>query len=52
MSIDQMRDTLVTLYKGEKWKNRVYRMSEKQVYAIYMRKTEEGRRLRNEYNKQ
>ena len=44
MSITQMRGQLKTLYKGAyKWVNKVNKMSDMQVYAIYMRMLESGR---------
>lgn len=35
MPIDQMRNTLSTVYQGEKWKHKVATMSDGQVIAIY-----------------
>ncbi len=35
MTIEQMRAEVARLYHGQKWKDRVARMSEKQILAIY-----------------
>lgn len=44
ISIDQMRNYLKKLYRGaQKWVDKVNKMSDKQVYAIYMRVLESGR---------
>lgn len=44
ISIAQMRGQLKTLYKGAyRWVNKVNKMSDMQVYAIYMRMLESGR---------
>lgn len=44
ISIAQMRGRLKTLYKGAyKWVDKVNKMSDMQVYAIYMRMLEAGR---------
>ena len=41
ISIDQMRNYLKKLYRGaQKWVDKVNKMSDKQVYAIYMRMIE------------
>lgn len=38
MSIEEMRDFLVRMYPGSnRWADRVRKMPENQVYAIYMR---------------
>ena len=43
MSIDQMRAALCRLYGGApKWVDRVRKMPDNQVYAIYMRMLEAG----------
>ena len=43
MSISQMRTALCRLYRGApKWVDRVRKMSDNQVYAIYMRMLEAG----------
>lgn len=44
ISIIWMRDQLKTLYKGAyKWVNKVNKMSDMQVYAVYMRMLESRR---------
>lgn len=44
ISIDQMRNHLRKLYNGAyKWVDKVNKMSNMQVYAIYMRMLESGR---------
>ena len=44
ISIAQMRSQLKTLYKGAyKWVDKVNKMSDMQVYAVYMRMLESGR---------
>ena len=44
ISIAQMRGQLKTLYKGAyKWVDKVNKMSDMQVYAIYMRMLESGK---------
>ena len=44
ISIAQMRGQLKTLYKGAyKWVNKVNKMPDMQVYAVYMRMLESGR---------
>lgn len=44
ISIYQMRNYLKKLYGGAyKWVNKVNKMSDMQVYAIYMRMLESGR---------
>ena len=41
ISIAQMRNYLKKLYRGaQKWVDKVNKMSDKQVYAIYMRMIE------------
>lgn len=41
ISIDQMRNYLKKLYRGaQKWVDKVNKMPDKQVYAIYMRMIE------------
>ena len=43
MSIEQMRATLKTLYRGAyKWCKKVDSMPDNQVYAVYMRMLEAG----------
>jgi hypothetical protein len=37
MSIDEMRRELITAYRGNTWKQKVLRMPEDQVTAIYFR---------------
>jgi hypothetical protein len=36
MSIVQMRNAILKVYRGEKWILKVADMSDKQVYAVYM----------------
>lgn len=44
ISINQMRNYLKKLYRGaQKWVDKVDKMSDMQVYAIYMRMLETGR---------
>ena len=44
MSVSQMRSALCKLYGGaQNWVNRVRRMPDNQVYAIYMRMLEAGK---------
>ena len=48
ISIDQMRNYLKKLYRGaQKWVDKVNKMSDKQVYAIYMRMIESGHSMKN-----
>lgn len=48
ISIDQMRNYLKKLYRGaQKWVNKVNKMSDKQVYAIYMRMIESRHSIKN-----
>lgn len=37
MSIEQMRQAIEKVYEGEKWKEKVSKMQDKQVLAIYRR---------------
>lgn len=44
ISINQMRNYLKKLYRGaQKWVDKVDKMSDMQVYAVYMRMLETGR---------
>ena len=43
MSIEQMRGILSRVYISQFWKAKVNKMSDKQVYAVYMRFLEEGK---------
>lgn len=43
MTIEQMRGILSRVYISQFWKAKVAKMSEKQVYAVYMRFLEEGK---------
>ena len=48
ISIAQMRGQLKTLYKGTyKWVDKVNKMSDMQVYAIYMRMIESQHSMKN-----
>ena len=48
ISIDQMRNHLKKLYRGaQKWVDKVNKMSDKQVYAIYMRMIESQHLMKN-----
>lgn len=48
ISIDQMRNHLKKLYRGaQKWVNKVDKMPDMQVYAIYMRMIESGHSMKN-----
>lgn len=48
ISIDQMRNHLKKLYRGaQKWIDKVDRMPDMQVYAIYMRMIESGHSMKN-----
>ena len=48
ISIDQMRNYLKKLYRGaQKWVDKVNKMPDKQVYAIYMRMIESGYSMKN-----
>ena len=48
ISIEQMRGRLKTLYKGAyRWISKVDKMSDMQVYAVYMRMLETGRFAKN-----
>ena len=48
ISIDQMRNYLKKLYRGaQKWVDKVNKMSDKQVYAIYMRMIESRHPMKN-----
>ena len=42
LSIDQMRAFIADQYPSKRWKDRVAKMSNGQVYAIYMRINLEG----------
>lgn len=44
ISIEQMRGALKTLYRGaSRWVTKVECMSDRQVYAVYMRMLESGK---------
>lgn len=43
MSIEQMRGILSRVYVSQFWKAKVNKMSDKQVYAVYMRFLEDGK---------
>ena len=48
ISINQMRNYLKKLYRGaQKWVDKVNKMSDKQVYAIYMRMIESQHPMKN-----
>lgn len=48
ISIAQMRNYLKKLYRGaQKWVDKVNKMSDMQVYAIYMRMIESGHSMKN-----
>lgn len=48
ISIEQMRGRLKTLYNGAyRWISKVDKMSNMQVYAVYMRMLETGRFTKN-----
>lgn len=48
ISINQMRNYLKKLYRGaQKWVDKVDKMPDKQVYAIYMRILESGHSMKN-----
>ena len=48
ISIDQMRNYLKKLYRGaQKWVDKVNKMTDKQVYAIYMRMIESQHPMKN-----
>lgn len=42
MNVEQMRDVLVDVYSHEAWKNKVARMPENQVIALYFKFNREG----------
>ena len=44
MTIDQMRTHITEKYKGDGWANRVKRMSDRQVCAIYYRMLEDEKK--------
>ncbi len=41
MSVCQMREYVRNAYQGDKWKNRVAKMPDNQIIAIYFRLIEE-----------
>lgn len=43
MSVEQMRATLGRVYISQAWKAKVSKMSDNQVYAVYMRFLETGK---------
>lgn len=43
MSIEDMRETIKHVYSSESWKERVTKMSDEQVTAIYLKFKEEGK---------
>lgn len=43
MSIEQMRAILGRVYISQFWKSKVSKMSDNQVYAVYMRFLESGK---------
>ena len=48
ISIEQMRGRLKTLYNGAyRWISKVDKMSDMQVYTVYMRMLETGRFVKN-----
>ena len=46
MSMDQMRAAVAALYPGKGWKEKVARMPEGQILAIYTKRVIEGSRKR------
>ena len=46
MSMDQMRAAVAALYSGKGWKEKVARMPEGQILAIYNKRVIEGSRKR------
>lgn len=47
MSIAQMREAILEAYPWPTWARKVAKMSEKQVYATYMRMMNDGTLKRN-----
>ena len=45
MSVAQMRQEIAAIYPGDRWKNRVNGMHERQVVAIYMNFQKTGKFL-------
>ena len=43
MSIEEMRGEIALAYTGEKWKARVSRMGDSQVFAVYTRLSQTGK---------
>lgn len=43
MSVDQMRYSISMAYSGKKWANKVKRMSDSQVIAVYHRFVAQGK---------
>lgn len=43
MTTEEMRAALIKLYPGPKWKYRVDRMTEQQVFAVYSRMKRENK---------
>lgn len=43
MSVDQMRKAIIDVYPGTSWLNRVYRMGDNQIIAIYYKFKKEGK---------
>jgi hypothetical protein len=43
MSVEQMRAYVINAYKGPSWAQKVSKMSDNQVIAIYYRLSREGR---------
>jgi len=51
MTVQQMRDQLIELYKNETWRRRVAQMSDRQIMAIYQKQIlEKGKN--NTYRRQ
>lgn len=43
MNTEQMRAALISVYSGAAWKNKVKKMPEDQVQAVYLRLKSQGR---------
>ena len=43
MGIEQMRTVILSVYPGDGWKQKVKKMKDNQVMAVYMRFLQEGK---------
>lgn len=44
MNVEAMRKEILKMYPGDGWKNKVFRMGENQVMAVYFSMTKRGQK--------